>query len=229
MKSTSLLLLAFWSALPFLNAQDFSHQAAAATASPGLVKPGAAMLTSMEVLDNNRPISIGDTVSIRILNDRHEALQQRVAVTGEVQTPYIGLVQARGKTCRELAYAIKKELDKSFFRNAAVVIAIDQIHDTASIIEREVESYVMFGFVNRQGKYDLPANEDISISQAILRAGGFAQFANMKNVRVIRKTPQGNKTILVNVDAIMTQGQLEKDIFLRKDDVVIVKESKINI
>jgi protein involved in polysaccharide export with SLBB domain len=86
----------------------------------------------------------------------------------------------------------------------------------------------MFGIVARQGKYDLPSNEDITISQAILRAGGFAQFANKERVKIVRKTPQGNKTILVNVDGIMRKGDLERDIFIRKDDVIIVEELNWN-
>ncbi|MCA9458655.1 MAG: polysaccharide biosynthesis/export family protein, partial [Nitrospira sp.] len=170
------------------------------------------------------------TISIRILEDRREALQQTVAVTGEVQAPYVGLVNARGKTCRDLAFTIKRELEKNFFKHATVVIAIDTLNPADQIREREVdlEFYVMFGIVVRQGKYDLPSNEDISISQAILRAGGFAQFANKEKVKIIRKTPQGNKTILVNVDGIMRQGDLERDIFIRKDDVIIVEEKTVN-
>lgn len=240
MKNVTFFLLSVLTGLPFLNAQDpgfraaepslSSRRQASSSASTGSVNAGAAVLTSMDVLDNNRPISAGDTISIRILEDRREALQQVVAVTGEVQAPYVGLVQAKGKTCRELAYTIKKELEKNFFKNATVVIAIDRINPDDLIREKEVDLdfYVVFGIVARQGKYDLPANEDISISQAILRAGGFAQFANKEKVKVIRKTPQGNKTILVNVDGIMRQGDLERDIFIRKDDVIIIEELNWN-
>ncbi len=215
-----------------LNAQDpgfrvpESRSSRQSSAPTGPVNAGASVLTSMDVLDNNRPISSGDTISIKIIEDRREALQQQVAVTGEVQAPYIGLVNAQGKTCRELAYVIKRELEKNFFKNATVVVAIDRLNERDLIKEREVdlEFYVMFGFVARQGKYDLPNNEDITISQAILRAGGFAQFANKKKVKIVRKTPQGNRTILVNVDGIMQAGDLERDVYLRKDDVIIVEE-----
>jgi len=200
------------------------------TASSGPVNAGAAVLTSMDVLDNNRPISSGDLISIRILEDRREPLQQKVAVTGEVNAPYIGLVTAKGKTCRELAYTMKRELEKNFFKTATVVIAIDQINEKDRIIDEtyDIEFYVMFGFVARQGKYDLPENEDITISQAILRAGGFAAFANKEEVKIVRKTPQGNKNILVDVNAIMAKGELEQDIYIRKDDVIIVKEKVVN-
>lgn len=196
----------------------------------GSVNAGASVLTSMDVLDDHQQIASGDTISIRILEDRREALQQVVAVTGEVQAPYVGLVNARGKTCRSLAFTLKRELEKNFFKNATVVIAIDRINPEDQIRLRTVdlEFYVMFGFVAKQGKYDLPSNEDISISQAILRAGGFAQFANKEKVKIIRKTPRGNKTVLVNVDGIMRRGDLDKDVYIRKDDVIIVEELNWN-
>ena len=238
MKKLSLSFLLLAVVLPSLKAQDAGFRIPepsrssrqASPVSSGPANAGAAVLTSMDVLDNNRPISVGDTVSIRILEDRRDALQQIVAVTGEVQAPYVGLVNARGKTCRDLAFTIKRELEKNFFKNATVVIAIDKLNEKTQMEEREVdlEFYVMFGIVAKQGKYDLPANEDISISQAILRAGGFAQFANKEKVKIIRKTPQGNKTILVNVDGIMRRGDLERDVFIRKDDVIIVEEKTVS-
>lgn len=198
------------------------------TAPSGTIT-GAAVLTSMEVLDNSRPIQPGYVVSIRILEDRKDAVQQRVAVTGEVQVPYIGLVRAAGRSCRELAYSIKRDLEKSFFISATVVIAIDQIPDTpGGVYGREVDTYTVFGFVLKQGKYDLPATEDVTISQAILRAGGFAQFADKKNVRIVRTTPQGEKSILVDVESVMVKGQMQKDIYLRKNDVVIIPEKTVN-
>ena len=239
MKKLSLSFLLFAFILPSLEAQDAgfkipdqssrsSRQGAAASAGP--VNAGAAVLSSMDVLDSNQLISSGDLISIRILEDRKEALQQQVAVTGEVQAPYVGLVTAKGKTCRDLAFTIKRELEKNFFQHATVVIAIDKVNpeDAIKTREEDMDFYVMFGIVAKQGKYDLPKNEDISISQAILRAGGFAQFAHKEKVKIIRKTPQGNKTILVNVDSIMRQGDLEKDVFIRKDDVIIVEEKTVN-
>lgn len=235
MKKLSLSFL-FAVVVSGLNAQDpgfripIESTKSAARQSSGPVNAGAAMLSSMDVLDNQQAISSGDLVSIRVLEDRRDAVQQKVAVTGEVNAPYIGLVTAKGKTCRELAFAIKKELEKNFFQHANVMVAIDQINekDAKSWGERELDFYVMFGIVARQGKYELPENEDISISQAILRAGGFAQFANKQKVKIIRKTPQGNKTILVNVHDIMQMGNLDKDVFIRKDDVIIVEEKTVN-
>ena len=189
---------------------------------------GASLLTSMENLDNTRPIQANYVISIRIVEDRKDAVQQKVAVTGEVQVPYIGLVRAQGRSCRELAYTIKRDLEKSYFISATVLIAIDQVPITEQQRVEDIDTYTMFGFVLKQGKYDLSKYEDMTISQVILRAGGFAQFADVKHVIVVRTTPQGDKRILVNVDDVMRRGKLQNDIFIRKNDVIIVPEKKIN-
>ena len=36
----------------------------------------------------------------------------------------------------------------------------------------DIDFFTVYGQVLRQGKYELPADEDITISQAILRSGG---------------------------------------------------------
>jgi hypothetical protein len=127
---------------------------------------------------------------------------------------------------------IKRELEKSYYNKATVIIAIDVIPKVSSSgssmgpggVVRGQEYFTVFGQVLRQGKYELPFDEDVSISQAILRAGGPAQFANLAKVRLIRKTPQGNKTVLIDVDQIMTRGSLEYDVILRSNDVLIIPE-----
>lgn len=81
---------------------------------------------SMEALDNQRRLKSENIVSIRILEDKREALQQVVAVTGEIQVPYLGLLKAEGLTCRELALQIKAGLEKEFFKVATVLVTKDE-------------------------------------------------------------------------------------------------------
>jgi protein involved in polysaccharide export with SLBB domain len=192
----------------------------------------ASGLNSMDVLDNVRPIRPGDVVSLRIIEDRKEPRQVTVGVTGEIQAPYVGLVKAAGRTSRSLADSIKVELERSYFKKATVIVAIDQTREESrgpGVYNIDLEFFTVFGQVLRQGKYELPSDEDVTISQAILRAGGFAQFGNPKRVKVVRQLPDGrNKTILVDCDDIMRKGNLSKDIYIRSGDVVIVDEKKVN-
>ena len=191
----------------------------------------AGLINSMELLDNSIPLQPDYQISFRIVEDRNEPIRLRVQDSGEIQAPHIGLVRAAGRTCRDLAFIIKRELEKSYYNKATVIIAIDVIpreqgrsSSGPGGVLRGQEHFTVFGQVLRQGKYELPFDEDVSISQAILRAGGPAQFANLAKVRLIRKTPQGNKTVLIDVEQIMTQGALEYDIILRGNDVLIIPE-----
>ena len=71
--------------------------------------------------------------------------------------------------------------------------------------------------------------EAATLGLAILAASGFAKFADKKHVRIVRSTPsQGEKTILVDVESIMVKGQMQKDIYIRKNDVLIIPEKTVN-
>lgn len=195
----------------------------------------AGLFNSMELLDNSIPLQPDYLISFRIVEDRGEAIRLRVQDSGDIQAPYVNLVRAAGKTCRDLAFTIKKELEKSYFKVATVIIAIDQIPKNPSAGGGSTysgrfgqEYFTIFGQVLRAGKYELPADEDVTISQAVLRAGGPAAFANLKKVKIIRKTPQGNKAVVINVENIMKNGALEYDVYLRNNDVLIIPEKVAN-
>lgn len=217
----------------FREIDDRRGPAPTPAAPTGDIARSAAVINSMDVLDDSQPIEPGDVISIRIVEDRREPLQLRVGATGEVNAPHIGLVKAAGRTCKQLAYEVKRRLELNYYNSATVVVAIDlKRQDDPNARMRysssEIDFFTIYGQVIRQGKYELPQDEDITISQAILRAGGFAQFANPTKVKLVRKTPQGNKTILVNLDNIMRKGNLEYDVYIRNNDVIIVDEKKVN-
>jgi len=228
-------------AIPSLHAQDpgvreFQERRTATPSAPvatGDIARSAGVINSMEVLDDTQPIESGDVISIKVAEDRGDPLQLRVGATGEVNAPHIGLVKAAGRTSRQLANEIKRRLELNYYNTATVIVAIDlkridnpnaQVRTTGY----DIEFFTVYGQVLRQGKYELPSDEDITISQAILRAGGFAQFAHPQKVKLVRRTPSGSKTIMVNLDMIMRRGNLEYDIYIRKNDVIIVDEKKVN-
>lgn len=184
-------------------------------------------LTIMDVLDNVKKIEIGDVITVRILEDRREALQQNVAVTGEIQAPYLGLLKADGLTCRELAHQIKTDLEKSFFKVATVIVGYI---DTKLIAKPMIipdcgglKFAVAFGAIAKQGKYDLVSNPDLTVAGLLKLAGGHTSKHSVPKIQIVRKTPMSNKRILVNTKAILIEKNKGYDLFLRPDDVVIVE------
>ncbi len=240
LRLASLYLLVFASQL--LTAQDPGFQPAVApraatqpAAQSGEVGEArsAGLINSMDQLDGTRALNYGDTISFRIIEENKEAIRIIVQDSGDIQTPHLALVKAVGKTPKELAMTIKTALEASYFKKATVIIALDK----ARVIEGravgspgvQMEYFTVFGQVARQGKYELPPEEDITISQAILRAGGFSQFADKKAVKIVRKTPKGNKNIKVDVGQIMENGNLTIDIYMRDGDVLIIGEKTVSI
>ncbi len=194
-----------------------------------------AKLDSMERLDSTYVIGIGDTLSLRIVEEGDKVYNPVVQDSGNIMSPYIGLVPAAGRTCKDVAFAMKTELQKQHFKVATVILALEKTNPNkkklpANIAGAMVPGFVtIFGQVQRQGRYEVEPDEDLTVSQAVLRAGGFAQFANESKVKVIRKVPdKGYVTIVVNLRNVMMRGKLEYDIPVRGGDVIIVDEKMLN-
>jgi len=210
-----------------------SRKAEPAVTQSGPSVLGAGTLNSMDSLDNNNPIFPLDQCSYRVVEDRGNPVPLNVTVNGELTIPNLGPVQAAGLTCRQLAMKIKSQLEASLYKTATVILTVDfspqrMRREGPGGITSQLEFFTVYGHVLRQGKYEIPMDEDITISQAVLRAGGFAQFANPKKVRLVRTTPQGRKAILVNLDDVMRRGNLNNDVYIRDGDVIIIDEKNVN-
>jgi protein involved in polysaccharide export with SLBB domain len=184
--------------------------------------PPAAYSTSMDVLDDQRPLRIGDQLSMRVVEDREPPISLFVTDSGEVEVPLIGRVHAKGLTCKQLAYAIKAPLERDYFYKATVIVALDMAG-----LKSPGRVYVT-GQVRNQGPIDIPPDETFTVSKAIMRAGGFADFANTRKVKLIRKQGDSAETILVNVDEVVKKGRTDKDPVVEAGDTIIIPERLIN-
>jgi len=184
--------------------------------------PPAAYSTSMDVLDDERPLRIGDRLSMRVVEDREAPVSLFVTDSGEVEVPLIGRVHAKGLTCKRLAYEIKAPLEREYFYKATVIVALDMAG-----LKSPGRVYVT-GQVHNQGPVDIPPDETFTVSKVIMRAGGFADFANKRKVKLIRKKGNSTETILVNVDEVVRKGRLDKDPVVEAGDTIIISERLIN-
>jgi protein involved in polysaccharide export with SLBB domain len=184
--------------------------------------PPAAYSTSMDVLDDERPLRIGDQLSMRVVEDREPPVSLFVTDSGEVEVPLIGRVRAKGLTCKQLAYAIKAPLERDYFFKATVIVALDMAG-----LKSPGRVYIT-GQVRNQGPIDIPPDETFTVSKAIMRAGGFADFANTRKVKLIRKKGESSETILVNVDEVVKKGRTDKDPVVEAGDTIIIPERLIN-
>ena len=178
---------------------------------------------AFNVLDDKYHLAIGDQLSFRIVEDEDDPKILTVTDSGDIQVPYIGSFPAAGKTCKELALALKPELEKEYYRQATVIIVVDSK-------PRSRGKIYLVGAIHAPGPQDISSDEELTVSRAILRAGSFTDFADEKNVRITRGSgtgPDGKKTFTVNVARIFEKGDTEGDLPLEPGDLIFVPERMI--
>ena len=177
----------------------------------------------MDVLDDNQKLGPGDHVLYRVIEDQDEPRSLTVTDSGDLEVPYMGLVHAAGKTSLQLAKEVKAQLEQKLYYQATVIIAVELVNKL-----RVTGKVYVTGQVRNKGGYEIPANETLTVSKAILNAGGFSDFSDKKHVRLIRKTPEGERTFVVNVLDVWERSKLGEDLVIRPGDMIVVPARLLN-
>lgn len=201
--------------------------------APSASKPAAAVavpgLFNGYVADDSYKLRVGDAVSFMIMEDRLLGFQDVpvnlvVADSGELEVTYIGRIMSVGKTCKQLSEDIKAALEKDYYKKATVVVSLN-------LANRILGRVYIWGQVHIQGPLDIQVNENLTAGNAILRAGGFGDFASKTKVKVVRAGigPTGEKkTFDLNMEDILEKGKIEQDIVLQPNDLIIVPARLVN-
>jgi len=94
--------------------------------------------------------------------------------------------------------------------------------DTIFVPKRQ-PVYVL-GRVERPGAFQVPHEYPLTVSKAVALAGGWSKFGRYTRVRVMRRKGEGVESFTVDLDAVLTKGELDKDAELRPGDIVYVPE-----
>lgn len=178
----------------------------------------AASLNRALSLDDKTPIQIGDLLQYVVTEDRTPPVVLLVDERGKVDLPLLGAVDAVGKTPEALAREIKKSLEEVYYYQATVELSL--YRDTS----RRGQIFIL-GAVGRQGAMEVPPGEVLTVSRAIMRAGGFTPFSDPTKVTLVRPDPQNPETEHrreINVEEILTNGRLDKDPIVQPNDVIFV-------
>ncbi|HUZ07731.1 MAG TPA: polysaccharide biosynthesis/export family protein [Candidatus Paceibacterota bacterium] len=184
---------------------------------------GSTNLPAANVLDDKYRLAIGDQLSFQILEDGDPPVHLVVTDSGDLQVPYIGRYPAVGKTCKQLAQELKVELEKEYYKHATVIVAVDLKPESRGKI-------YLVGAIRAPGPEDISSDEVLTVSKAILRAGGFTDSADEKHVKVTRSTGTGtggDKTFIVNVKQILENGKTADDLPVQPGDLIFVPERMI--
>jgi protein involved in polysaccharide export with SLBB domain len=179
---------------------------------------------SMDALDEKHILAIGDKLSFRIVEDEDEPKPLVVTDSGDLDLGQFGRFPAQKKTCKQLAREIKTSLEKEYYYQATVLIAVD-------LMTKSRGKVYLAGAVRLPGAQDLPSDEVLTLSKAILRAGGFTDYADKAHVKITRKNETGayEKRFTVDVSLILEKGKSDKDEALESDDMIYIPDRSIRL
>jgi len=201
-----------------------SPNASAPIAQAGTNSATPISTNDMDALDDTYRLAIGDSISFRIEEDEDDPKMLTVLDSGDLDVPYIGHYAAAGKTCKQLAQALKVELEKEYYYRATVIIAVNSM-------TRSRGKVYLVGAVRMPGPQDIPSDEIFTVSKAVLRAGGFTDYADKHGVKVTRKaTAPGaaDQTLTVDVGDILEKGKIGSDVTLQSGDLVFIPERLVH-
>ena len=171
-------------------------------------------------VDPNRRLAVGDVVSFEIIEDRDPAVLRKVSATGDLDIAPFGRVRVSGKTTDQAEAAIKAFLEKDFYWTATPRIALDTVNPVAVL--RKV---LISGEVRSPGPLEIAGGERLTLSEAILRAGNFTQWAKKEKVKLSR----GGSQQIYDVRKITSEGRVDNDPVLQDGDRIHVDKNWFNI
>jgi len=191
-------------------------------------------LFSAVALAEDKPYVIGpeDVLSVTIFagGKTQEAIELSVSPKGMINFPFLGKVKASGLTVAQLVDAVTKPLTRDYFVNPQVNIRVK---------EYKSQKVYITGAVNNPGLYPLDAG--LTLLELIAKAGGVTQergqFAyllkgsleKVKDNEAIDQLVEKNRSIKVDLRALMDQGRADQNIALEAGDVVYIQPSAFSV
>jgi polysaccharide export outer membrane protein len=143
---------------------------------------------------------------------KEEAVTRTVPVRmdGKISLPLIQEVKAAGLTPLQLKEVLMRKF-KEFIENPIVSVTVVEVNS--------YKVYVM-GQVRNPGVHRL--RSETTVTQIIVVAGGFTEWANQRKIMIVRKEDGREKRIKVNYKKIMDSGNPNSDVVLKSGDTIII-------
>lgn len=198
---------AFVLAMVLLSAHAFAQTAPAPNGSTP--KPVPKLPAASSAADYR--LTPGDKLRVEVYKDAQLSQSLQVRPDGKITLPLIGDIVATDLTPIELRDRISASL-KEYVTNPVV---------TVIVVEASPALVYVMGEVTQPGS--IPMRGSMTVLQALAMAGGFREFANPKDIRILRK----GGGILKTVETIRfnyndaVKGNLAP-VFLQPGDMIVV-------
>ncbi len=173
------------------------------------MNPAAAQDSALEAVDRYL-INPGDILTVTVWKEEDLARQVLVLPDGTFSFPLAGDIKAAGRSIPEIRNQLVSGLSR-FIPDPVVTITVEQVTGN--------KTYVL-GQVQRPGEF--VAGSRLDVTQALAMAGGFTPFAQVNDIKVLRRENGVLRAIRFRYGDIEKGKHLEQNVLLKPGDVVIV-------
>ncbi|NQY35917.1 MAG: polysaccharide export protein [Alteromonadaceae bacterium] len=143
----------------------------------------------------------GDKIKITVFGQQDLSIETLLNDNGKINYPFLGQIQATGKTLEEFQQQIYNGLKGDYLVNPNVSVSIVQYRP-----------FFIDGEVEKPGGY--PFQPGLTINKAAALAGGYTQRASLSKIFIIRSNDVEQKSNKVDANARVQPG-----------DIITVKQS----
>ncbi len=151
--------------------------------------------------ENNYQLGSGDTIKITVFGQEDLSIETLLNDSGKIDYPFLGQLQASGKTLAEFQQKIYSGLKGDYLINPNVSVSIV-----------EYRPFFIDGEVKNPGGY--PFQPGLTISKAAALAGGYTERASLSKIFIIRSNDPEQESQSVNANTSVMPG-----------DIITIKQS----
>src|SRR5581483_3798777 len=186
-----------------------SAQAQSASAKPAPPANKQAM-PKPATTDPDYVIGLGDVLNINVWKEPEVSSTVPVRPDGKISLPLVNDIQASGLTPMQLGKEIHDHL-KQYIEDPQVTVVVTGVNSRL---------VYLVGEVARPGSFNLLPK--MTVLQALSAAGGLSQFADSKNIYVLRIENEKSRRIPFNYKEALKGEHPEQNIELKPGDTIVV-------
>jgi len=160
-------------------------------------------------------IGPGDSLQVFVWRNPDLTVTVPVRPDGKISTPLVEDMVAVGKTPSILARDIEKAL--------SVYVKSPQVNVIVTVPASVFSQVKVIGQVLHPQA--LPYREGMTVLDAVLAAGGLAQFAAGNRTRLVRVVNGKSQDIKIKLENLVNSGDMKQNIALKPGDVLVVPET----
>ena len=167
---------------------------------------------AQEDLTADYKVSAQDTLVISVVGEKDLTQDCRVNTSGTISYAWLSNVEVAGKTSAEIEKHLRKLLDEDYLVNPTVLVQVKEYR------AREV---TVMGQVNKPGAITIPAEQPLTVVEAIARAGSISKGGDPNKIYFTRR---GKEKVKLSLEQLSRVTDPTKQLYVQPGDVIDVGE-----